>query len=136
MIVLYPTFAMFALTMFCIFGLGIRRYRAVSAGRVDPRFFREYQGYEEPTDLRVQSRHVINLLEVPLLFYVISIIAFVTDATGALVVSLCWGYVALRYVHSFVHLTSNRVILRFRIFGLSLLVLMAIWVAVLVNLLR
>ena len=84
----------------------------------------------------MQSRHVTNLLEVPLLFYVISIIAFVTDVTGALVVSLCWGYVALRYVHSFVHLTSNRVILRFRIFGLSLLVLMAIWVAVLVNLLR
>ena len=136
MAVLYPSFALFALTIFCIFRLGISRYRAVAAGRVDHRYFRDYRGYDEPDDLRIQSRHVVNLLEVPVLFYAGSIIAYISGSTGTVVVSLCWTYVALRYLHSFVHLTSNRVMLRFRLFGLSLLVLTAIWAVSLANMVK
>ena len=136
MAILYPVFAMAGLTLFVVFRMGVHRYAAVSSGEIDVRFFRLYKEYDEPDDLRVMSRHVVNLYEAPVLFYTISIIAYATETVSILIVSLAWAYVALRYVHSYIHLTSNRVIHRFRVFLTSLLVLLALWIAVLVNLLR
>jgi hypothetical protein len=51
-------------------------------------------------------------------------------------VSLAWLYVALRFVHSYVHLTSNIVLRRFRVFIVSMLTLMAIWAIVLTGIMR
>jgi hypothetical protein len=38
-----------------------------------------------------------------------------------------WLYVALRYVHSFIHLTYNRVIHRFAVYVLSTVILFMLW---------
>lgn len=135
MAILYPVLAMFLLTAFCVFRLGFLRFRAVSRGEIDPRFFRLYDGYEEPETLRKHSRHVVNLFEAPLLFYVAAVIAVVSGHTGTLPVMLAWAYVALRYAHSAVHLTSNDVMTRFRLFAASWLVLVALWAAIFAGLL-
>ncbi len=132
--ILYPVFAMAALTFFCTFRIGFLRYSAVSRGEVDGRFFRLYRDYEEPEYLRVLSRHVVNLHESPVLFYAISIIAFATETVSILILALAWAYVALRYAHSYIHLTSNKVINRFRCFATSQVVLMILWVVVLLGL--
>ncbi|MCB1845700.1 MAG: MAPEG family protein [Halioglobus sp.] len=129
--VLLPSFLLFALTMFVQFRLGILRFAAVKSGEVDPELYRSYEGYPEPERLRVHSRHLVNLYEAPLLFYVITIIAFITGNAGTMPVVLAWMYVILRCLHSYVHLTSNRVMLRFRLFLASLAVLIALWVVVL-----
>ena len=134
--VLYPAFAMMALTMFCILRLGFMRYRAVSRGEIDARFFRLYRGYDEPEKLTIYSRHVVNQFETPLLFYVISISAYITGQAGPWLIGLAWAYVMLRYVHSYIHLTSNVVIVRFRLFAASVLVLIALWAVVLTGLMR
>ena len=42
-------------------------------------------------------------------------------------VSLAWMYVALRYVHSFIHTTYNTVMHRFYVFAASAMVLLVIW---------
>ena len=131
--VLYPAFAMMALTLFCIARLGFLRFAAVTRGEIDARFFRLYRDYEEPEKLTIYSRHVVNLFEAPLLFYVISIIAFVTGQGGPWLVGLAWVYVALRYLHSYVHLTTNIVIMRFRVFVASFFVLLALWAVVLMG---
>jgi hypothetical protein len=127
---LLPVFGMFLLTVICTFRLGYLRFSAVRRGEVDPRYFRAYRGYEEPEKLRVHSRHLVNLFETPVLFYVIAIIALITGQGGLLPVVLAWTYVTLRYGHSWVHLTSNRVLLRFRLFALSMFVLVALWITV------
>ena len=54
--ILYPLFAMAALTFFCMFRLGYMRFTAVRRKEVDFRFFRQYRDYDEPDDLRVMSR--------------------------------------------------------------------------------
>jgi hypothetical protein len=128
--ILYPLFAMFALTAFCVFRLAYLRLNAVRVGAIDPRFFRLYRDAEEPDDLRVHARHYTNLLEAPVLFYVIVIIAYVTQFSGTLPLVLAWGYVLLRFSHTYVHLTSNRVLLRFRLFATSWFVLIALWLVV------
>jgi hypothetical protein len=136
MTIFYPVFAMMALTIYCIVRLGLLRYVAVRRGEVDPRFFSLYRGYEEPEKLAVYSRHVLNLFEAPLLFYVIVLIAFVTGQTGNWVLGLAWTYVVLRFFHSYVHLTSNVVLTRFRIFVASILTLSVLWAVVLTNIMR
>jgi hypothetical protein len=97
---------------------------------VDLRFFRAYRDHEEPEKLRVHSRHLVNLFEAPVLFYVIAIVALITGQGGLLPVVLAWLYVALRCAHSWVHLTSNKVLLRFRLFALSMFVLVLLWIVV------
>ena len=134
--ILYPAFAMMALTIFCMVRLGLLRWVAVNRGEVDPRFFSLFRGYEEPEKLAVYSRHVVNLFEAPLLFYVISLTAFVTGQSGNWLPGLAWTYVALRFFHTYVHLTSNVVLTRFRIFVASMLTLSTLWVVVLTNIMR
>ena len=43
-------------------------------------------------------------------------------------VTLAWIYVALRLVHSLVHVTSNRIILRLLFFAASNVVLLTLWI--------
>ncbi len=134
--ILYPSFVMMALTIFCMVRLGLLRWAAVNRGEVDPRFFSLYRGYEEPEKLAAYSRHVVNLFEAPLLFYVIIMTAFVTGQSGSWLLGLAWAYVGLRFFHSYVHLTSNVVLIRFRIFVVSMLTLSVLWVIVLTNIMR
>ncbi len=134
--ILYPAFAMMALTMFCMVRLGLFRWVAVGRGEIDPRFFRLFRGYEEPEKLATYSRHVVNLFEAPLLFYVIVLTAFVTGQSNNWLTGLAWVYVGLRFFHSYVHLTSNIVLIRFRIFVVSMLTLSTLWVVVLTNIMR
>jgi len=131
--VLYPVFAMFVLTISVVMRLAAMRFAAVKQGKVSPKYYEAYLG-EEPLHLRVTSRHLSNLLEVPMLFYVGCVLAFVTHQSGVLVVALAWAYVALRVIHTLIHLGSNVVIWRFRVFALSLLVLIALWLVLFIGL--
>lgn len=132
--ILYPPLTLIGLTLFCIFRLGYLRYTSVRSGSVDLRFFERFQGYEEPDRLRVHSRHVSNLFEVPVLFYAITVIAYASGVGTILMTGLAWLFVALRFAHTYVHLTSNVVILRFRLFAASLLVLTLLWAFVIASL--
>ena len=132
--VLYPVFAMFLLTTVVAFRLGGMRYAAVKKRTVDARYYRAYRDYEEPEHLRVLSRHLINLFEQPVLFYLGIVIAYMTGQTGVALVAVAWIFVLFRYLHSYIHLTSNVVIWRFRVFILSWLALVAFWALLFVNL--
>ena len=134
--ILGPGLTLVALTLYVTFRLGLLRHRAVRKGDIHPGFFSLYRGYEEPEKLAAHSRHVSNLFEAPVLFYVVCITAFVTDQQSSLLLALAWAYVGLRFVHSYVHLTSNVVIVRFRLFALSLLVLVVMWAMVLTHIMR
>lgn len=129
--ILYPMFALMGLTLFCIARLGYLRFLAVKHGHVDARFFSLYRGYDEPEKLAACSRHVVNLFETPVIFYVLVITAFVTGQIGSIVTGLAWAYFGLRLIHSYIHLTSNAVLVRFRLFILSMLVLAILWGVVL-----
>jgi hypothetical protein len=69
----------------------------------------------------------MNLLEIPILFYVLCLMMFMSDRVTPLQLNLAWVYVGLRAAHSLVHLTFNHVLMRLSIFALSNFVLMAMW---------
>lgn len=125
--ILFPIFALVALTLGVMLRLAYLRYTAVVSRKVDPEYYTAYQG-EEPAYLAVTSRHLINLMETPVLFYLACIVAFISNHTGSTVVLLAWSYVALRLAHSFIHLGSNNVLWRFRCFILSVAVMASMWV--------
>lgn len=131
--VLYPVFALIGWTSICYLRLGLSRRAAARKGEVDPKYYKLYQDGGEPEHLRVQSRHVQNLLEAPMLFYIICIMAYQTGQSDQLVVAMAWIYVLLRLAHSYVHLRTNIVLRRFKVFALSMLVLTTLWAIVLVG---
>lgn len=128
MAIVWPAFALVALTLLVVMRLARQRFAAARAGRVDPRFYKLFRGEGEPDDVAVTARNLNNLFEMPTLFYAGTAIAFAGGIAGTPLVALGWTYVALRYLHTAIHLTSNKVLWRFRVFALSLLVLLAYWV--------
>ena len=132
--ILYPIFAMLLLTLTVMMRMGYARYRAVIRREVDRHYYELYLG-KEPEHLRVLSRHLSNLLEIPPLFYVACLIAFVTEQQGILILSLAWAFVALRFAHTIIHLGRNVVALRFRVFVLSMVVLTAMLLTLFIGIL-
>jgi hypothetical protein len=128
MAVVWPAFALFALTMLQVARLARMRFAAARAGRVDPRYYKVFRGEGEPPELAAVSRNVINLYEMPTLFYAGTAIAVAAGQSGAILVGLGWTYFALRCLHTAIHVTSNKVLWRFRAFAASWLVLIAYWV--------
>ncbi|HKY00062.1 MAG TPA: MAPEG family protein, partial [Steroidobacteraceae bacterium] len=120
-------FALVALTLLSVARLARMRFAAAKAGRVDPRFYKVFKGDGEPPELAATSRNVANLYEMPTLFYAGTAIAFAAGESGVLLVGLGWAYVALRALHSAIHVTNNRVMWRFRAFFASWVVLLAYW---------
>lgn len=68
-----------------------------------------------------------NLFEIPVLFYVAVVIAFVTAQGSEWVVWLAWAFVVLRVAHSFIHCTYNKVMHRFAAYLGGAAVLVALW---------
>jgi hypothetical protein len=106
---------------------GYRRIRAVLSGLLRASAFKVGESADVPTDLVVVNRHFMNLLEMPVLFYVVCISLFVTHQVDDATIWLSWLYVGLRLIHSLIHLTSNRVSQRLIPFALSNFVLLALW---------
>jgi hypothetical protein len=132
--ILWPAFALVALTLVIVMRLARQRFAAVKSGRIDPRFYKVFRGDGEPEEVAATARNLVNLYEMPTLFYAGTAIAYAAGQSGALLVALAWSYVALRFLHSAVHLGVNKVLWRFRVFAASWLVLLAFWVALAVGL--
>ena len=64
-----------------------------------------------------------NLAEAPTTFYAIALAIVTMGRADAIFAGLGWAYVVLRYVHSAIQATVNRVIVRFVVFSLSWAVL-------------
>ncbi len=77
-----------------------------------------------------ESDGLTNLLEFPVLFYIATLLVFVLQRVDTIYLVLGWVYVALRVVHTIIHVTSNKVPNRFKAFILSYVVLIVLWVRI------
>jgi hypothetical protein len=121
--------AMVLLTAIVLVRMVLLRIAAVKRGEIDARFYKTYQGDTGETRKVAQhNRHFVNLFENPVLFYAACIVAMVTGQGTQGMVWLAWTYVATRIVHTFIHLGSNKIYPRMAIYGISWVVLLAMWV--------
>jgi hypothetical protein len=129
----YPMLAMVLLTSIVLVLLFRSRVRMVREGLAPVSYFRVFQGSPEPEFAAKPARHFTNLFEAPTLFYVGCLTAMVAGINDTPVVALAWGYVAMRYAHAYVHLGSNRVRYRMRVYFAGWLLLLALWIYVAVS---
>jgi len=129
----YPMLALVLLTSGVLIVLFRSRVRMVREGLAPVSYFRVFQGSPEPEFAAKPARHFTNLFEAPTLFYVACLTAMVAGVAGTAVVALAWGYVAMRYLHTYIHLGSNRVRHRMRVYFASWLFLVILWVYVAVS---
>lgn len=124
----FPMLAMVLLTFAIAVVLFRARLRAVREGLTPVSYFRLLQGAQEPEFLAKPSRHYLNLFETPVLFYAGCLAGLVAGVNDAVAVGLAWAYVLARLLHAGVHLGSNRVRIRLRVFTLSWICLLALWI--------
>lgn len=122
-----PVFALAAWTFCVLLLIAFRRLQAGFNGTVSPREYALGESGRVTAAVSLPNRNYMNLLELPLLFYVAVLLAHATAAATPLLVGLAWAYVALRIVHSLIHLTYNHVLHRFIAFASSNFVLLGIW---------
>ena len=128
--ILLPMGALALLTFLVLLLIPIRRFRAAFAGQVGAGDFRYGESARVPGEVTIPNRNYMNLLELPMLFYVVCVLNYVTSPTvTSTTLVLAWIYVGLRAMHSLVHLTYNNVMHRLTLFATSNFVLGALWVA-------
>jgi len=126
--ILLPMFALVGLTFGVLLMIPFARFRAVAAGKVNAGDFRLGESARVPPETQLPNRNYMNLLEMPVLFYVACVSMYVTNKVDAVAVAIAWGYVALRFAHSAIHLSYNNVIHRLVVFATSNVVLSVLWI--------
>lgn len=79
-----------------------------------------------PDSVQWKAHNYNHLHEAPTVFYAVALVLAITGQGDGLNATLGWAYVALRVIHSLVQATVNRVMVRFALFALSSLVLIAL----------
>jgi hypothetical protein len=131
--VLLPLFVQVALTFAVLITLSSRRTSAKAGGEVrGPISLREPNW---PISSRQAEYNYQNQFELPVLFYVLTVLAIITRQTDLLFVVLAWVFVITRIVHAAVHLTTNDVIVRGPLFIAGAVVLAIMWMAFIVRIL-
>jgi len=125
--VLWPGFALAGLTFLVMAEMYRRRFTQMRRERITPgAVATSAQSARLLTD-SAAADNFRNLLELPLLFYVALLLAYVTGQDQAAILVLAWLFVGLRAAHSAIHCIGNRVVPRFIAFICSALVLLLLW---------
>lgn len=126
--ILYPIFALVLLTAIVWFKMYYVRFSEMKKAGL--------KAEDMTPDNRDLSKIVLesganfrNLCEAPILFYLACVLIFILDLSSSFLLSLAWLYVFFRYVHSFIHTTSNKISHRFIAYFLSTIILWLIWIA-------
>ena len=125
--IIYPVFCLVILTFFMIAATGITRLISVRRRQVHPRYYVLMSGDTPPDYVQKVGRNMANLLEVPVLFYLLAVLVILFEINNQLLVDLAWLYVVLRLVHSIIHISYNNVPHRLIVFVLSVVTLMIMW---------
>jgi hypothetical protein len=104
------------------------RIPAVQAGKVamPPSMTSADLAAALPVRVRWPADNYNHLMEQPTLFYATALVLAVAGQGDGLNAALAWGYVGLRVVHSLVQATVNVIMVRFLIFMVASLVLLAL----------
>jgi hypothetical protein len=136
-LILLPMGGLALLTFAVLLLIPFRRFRAAFAGQVGAGDFRYGESARVPGEVSIPNRNYMNLLELPMLFYVVCVLNYVTSPTvSAGTLALAWLYVGFRTLHSLIHLTYNNVMHRLALFVASNVVLASLWIAFFAHLLR
>jgi hypothetical protein len=116
-----------ALTFGLLFWMAYARTSSVSRGETKIRDIALGQSVW-PARAQQISNNYDSQFALPLLFYVLVILAWITKHADLIFVVMAWLFVLLRLLHAYIHTTSNHVPTRFRAFAAGMFVLLIMWI--------
>lgn len=124
---LYPMFALVLLTVI-IGSITVKtRFASVRNGELNRKYFILMQGYEVPENITITTRCFNNMFELPMLFYVVATLYMVLGLESLTGLILAWLFVALRCLHTYIHLTYNNVFHRMKVYWAGLFCMLLMW---------
>ena len=124
--VLLPVFVQVILTFVVAYMLAFRRVTLIRSGALRGKKV-SLREPNWPDHVSQVANNYLNQFELPVLFYVLMILLLITRQADFILMTLAWIFVALRVVHAYVHLTSNRLSARGPVFILGAIVLTIMW---------
>ena len=128
--ILQPVIALAAWTMVMWLWMYATRLPAMARAKVDPDSLARDPDMSLdkalPAHIQWKAHNYNHLHEAPTVFYAVALTLALLDAGDGLAAMLGWAYVALRVVHSLVQVTINKVAVRFVLFAVSSLLLIAL----------
>lgn len=132
--ILIPAMMLIGWTLLVLLTIPYRRFKAYFSGKVTAHDFKFGESCNVPEEVCIPNRNLMNLLEVPVLFYALCLMLYATQKADGAAVALAWTYVALRGIHSLIHLSYNHVFQRFAVFAASNVVVALLWLRLLLAL--
>jgi hypothetical protein len=116
-----PFFATMLLTLVVWVYMYVRRISFINSNKLRPDDLAAPGALARlsPPAVSNPSDNLKNLFEIPVLFYALALYLFVTNQVDAAYLYAGWIFVGFRALHSAVHCTFNRVILRFYLYLIS-----------------
>ncbi|NBR31736.1 MAG: MAPEG family protein [Sphingomonadaceae bacterium] len=128
--ILKPLAVLAAWTMVMWVWMYATRLPAMTAAKLDPDELVRQGGKTLdqllPAQTQWKAHNYNHLHEAPTVFYAVALALAIMGQGDGLNATLAWAYVGLRIVHSLVQATINKVMIRFLLFSLSSLVLIAL----------
>ncbi|MDF8333924.1 MAPEG family protein [Novosphingobium cyanobacteriorum] len=128
--ILKPVVALAAWTMVMWVWMYATRIPAMSAAKLDPdSLARDPSKTLDdllPASVQWKAHNYNHLHEAPTVFYAVAIVLAMIGQGDGVNAMIAWAYVGLRVVHSLVQATVNKVMVRFMVFSLSSLALIAL----------
>ena len=126
---LHAVAALALLTLAVYFLVTILGIAARARGQLSDEYSLTKTGAPPPAWVSNAARNLINLCELPILFYVWVGMLYVTNMpVDGMALMLAWGFVASRFVHTLVHVTINNMALRFLLHRIGAVILAVMWV--------
>jgi hypothetical protein len=125
--VLLPVFVQVALTFALLFWMASVRTGSIRRGETKIRDIALGQSAWPDRPQQISNCYD-SQFQIPMLFYVLVILAWITRQADLIFVVMAWIFVLTRLAHAYIHTTSNHVPTRFRVFGAGLLVLLLMWI--------
>lgn len=126
---LLPLLAQVALTFIVMLVMYQKRLTEMKIKQIDPQQIQTRSKSKALlTDSASAADNFSNLFELPILFYTAILLTLILMVQDGILVILAWSFVISRYLHSFVHVSYNRVMHRFSVFIFSSFVLLAYWI--------
>jgi hypothetical protein len=122
------------LTLGLLILLAVRRQRMFRQREMHPQDL-AVRGAREPLPVAQVAGSYQNQFEIPVLFYVLVILALFTRKADLVFVIMSWIFVFARIAQAAIHVGPNIVPMRGVAFGVSMLVLLIMWIIFIIRIL-
>jgi hypothetical protein len=129
---LLPLFVEVLLTFGMMFGMMYFRTSALRRGETR---FKDIALREPNWPVRATqfAYSFSNQFELPVLFYVLTILEIMTQHADVIFVTMAWIFVVTRVLQATVHVTNNDVRVRGAVYGVGAIILVIMWVLFIVR---